>query len=346
MNYNGINCAYCGKKFEQNDDVVVCPVCGTPHHRSCWTENGRCVNADKHIEGYIWQNTAPAYQPAPEVKNGMKICPACGQENEQFEPVCTRCGERLKNTAQTPYVNTEPQYGNWNQAREFQYNPYQNVYAQDARTLYGDNAEIDGISVTEMAEYIQKNSNKYIDRFMSMKAKNTKFSWNWSAALLSVYWCFYRKMIGLGIALLVIVFSLNVATDTLVELAYQKLQPEVYAEYLETYNEIINASEDIEIEEYYGHMSKFMLSPVSMTNTVVSAAITLLVSVVMGFVGNYFYKKKIIKDINTIRRVATDNTVYHIYLRQKGSVSVVNLLLPMVFNSMLNMLMNAFLTFF
>ena len=29
-------------------DIVVCPECGTPHHRKCYIENGKCANADKH----------------------------------------------------------------------------------------------------------------------------------------------------------------------------------------------------------------------------------------------------------------------------------------------------------
>ena len=30
MKYTGIPCAACGKKFTAEDDVVVCPECGTP----------------------------------------------------------------------------------------------------------------------------------------------------------------------------------------------------------------------------------------------------------------------------------------------------------------------------
>ena len=36
MKYTGIPCAACGKKFTAEDDVVVCPECGTPYHRACY----------------------------------------------------------------------------------------------------------------------------------------------------------------------------------------------------------------------------------------------------------------------------------------------------------------------
>lgn len=52
MNWIGINCPCCGEKFTDNDDVVVCPVCGTPHHKKCWENGGGCVNRAKHDSGY------------------------------------------------------------------------------------------------------------------------------------------------------------------------------------------------------------------------------------------------------------------------------------------------------
>ena len=41
-------CPVCGKDFTEDDDVVFCPECGTPHHRSCWKENGKCINENLH----------------------------------------------------------------------------------------------------------------------------------------------------------------------------------------------------------------------------------------------------------------------------------------------------------
>ena len=41
--YKGYKCAACGNVFDENDDVVVCPECGAPHHRSCYLEKGQCA---------------------------------------------------------------------------------------------------------------------------------------------------------------------------------------------------------------------------------------------------------------------------------------------------------------
>ena len=47
MDLNGQKCPACGRNFDHDDDIVVCPVCGTPQHRACWDERGECVNASR-----------------------------------------------------------------------------------------------------------------------------------------------------------------------------------------------------------------------------------------------------------------------------------------------------------
>ena len=48
MKYKNYKCPVCNNQFTEDDDVVVCPECGTPHHRECYIQNGNCANADKH----------------------------------------------------------------------------------------------------------------------------------------------------------------------------------------------------------------------------------------------------------------------------------------------------------
>lgn len=48
MNYINYKCPVCNNQFTEDDDIVVCPECGTPHHRECYIQNGICANADKH----------------------------------------------------------------------------------------------------------------------------------------------------------------------------------------------------------------------------------------------------------------------------------------------------------
>lgn len=63
MNFIGEKCVLCGKVFEESDDVVVCPECGSPHHRECYKKHNRCANLYMHGTGQKWQRTETA-QPA------------------------------------------------------------------------------------------------------------------------------------------------------------------------------------------------------------------------------------------------------------------------------------------
>ena len=48
--YKNEKCPVCNTEFKDGDDIVTCPVCGTPHHRECYNKIGHCINEDKHKE--------------------------------------------------------------------------------------------------------------------------------------------------------------------------------------------------------------------------------------------------------------------------------------------------------
>ncbi|MBP0980525.1 MAG: hypothetical protein J6Q18_03075, partial [Oscillospiraceae bacterium] len=52
--YEGLVCDVCGNPFDNESDIVVCPDCGTPHHRECWFQLGHCINEEAHAEGFEW----------------------------------------------------------------------------------------------------------------------------------------------------------------------------------------------------------------------------------------------------------------------------------------------------
>ena len=349
MNYTGMECPVCQTVFQDGDDVVVCPVCGTPHHRHCWQENGGCKNEEKHKDGFIWQmpqNAQPLNQPMPNTANGLKICPRCGEKNAPYEPVCTRCGERLKANRQTvadqmPDYDRQPFPGYGDDPNPHNFSPYQNVYAADARTVYGSDAQIDGIPATEVAEYVQKNSTQYVGTFLEMQEKKTKVKWNWSAGLFSVFWCLYRRMTAMGLAFLAILFSVNLLSSTAVLFVYKSANPAVYERYMEDTNDISaqmqdfmtngqTYSTDSAVSLYSDYVQKIVLSPINITAVIINIAAVLIVNIILGFFGNYFYKKRIVKDINMLRQVAVDSMTYHMYIRQRGGVSYANVMIPIL----------------
>ena len=54
----------------------------------------------------------------------------------------------------------------------------------------------------DVERLVDSNATYYIPKFRDMKAEDRKASWNWAAFWITPYWFFYRKMYGLGAAIL------------------------------------------------------------------------------------------------------------------------------------------------
>ena len=95
MKYTGNTCNGCGLPFNDSDDVVVCPECGTPQHRECYEKENKCVCSHLHGEGYEWQGIVSKEAPLPEIKRETVSCPNCGYDNPKGTPVCKQCGMKF-----------------------------------------------------------------------------------------------------------------------------------------------------------------------------------------------------------------------------------------------------------
>ena len=85
--YYGCPCEGCGKPLTLQDDIVVCPDCGAPYHRTCYEKMGLCIHAPAHGAGYEWKFP---YQDAQ-----LRTCPTCGERTLRSENVCRCCGAAL-----------------------------------------------------------------------------------------------------------------------------------------------------------------------------------------------------------------------------------------------------------
>ena len=52
--FTGKECVYCHQTFKEGDDVVVCPICGAPHHRECFNKEHKCALESKHGTNEEW----------------------------------------------------------------------------------------------------------------------------------------------------------------------------------------------------------------------------------------------------------------------------------------------------
>ena len=200
QNFLGNPCPYCGKNFESGDDIVVCPECGTPHHRDCYKEHSACANEEKHSETFEWKSAAIPHVHKPEhVENPSSekvICSNCGTENTGNSRYCLSCGAPL---SEGP-VRSRPE----DSFEEFQ--------RERTRILTESfSVSFDGVSAKEAAIYVRNNVGYFLPRFAAF-SKGAKFDTNFSAFIFSYFYLFYRKMYGLGLAVFAVTSLLSIPT--------------------------------------------------------------------------------------------------------------------------------------
>ena len=176
MDYTNKLCSKCGKPFRPEDDVVVCPECGSPYHRACWEEAGGCINTALHQSGGSWQ----AQQDAQNQQR--KECPRCHYQNLPDAAFCSGCGMPLQPTG-TP-ESGEPQV------------EMAGVRIDPDQPLLGLNPEEDlgGATVAEMGDFVGSNQLYYLSLFTAMKRTGKKISFNAMALLFPHIFFVNRKM--------------------------------------------------------------------------------------------------------------------------------------------------------
>ncbi len=180
-NYNGYTCDVCNEKFTSQSDVVVCPECGTPHHRECYKQLGHCVNEARHAEGFEW--TAPQKAVNPNITN----CPKCGHENPKDSVFCENCGISL--TVQTPKghgMGQAPVFGD--------FMSQSNPNAVPPVMASGLEGEHDGVSYKDMAIYMGPSHAYYVYNFKRINADKKARTFVLSAFLFDGLYFMYRKM--------------------------------------------------------------------------------------------------------------------------------------------------------
>ena len=350
MRYKDIICSVCLQPFAEDDDVVVCPVCGTPHHRACWARGGRCANDALHGQGFEWQfpedkdplkkldeQKRKAHSPAPDFtfKNGESVvaCPRCGALNYENDAFCIKCRAPLQKTGESASLDA-PQNGPGGQNGGSGYgNDYAGAdpsrLAYDNQRLYGGlapNIMIDGIPVAEYSDYIGGNApGKMIRRMAGMERFDRKISFNFAAFVFGPIWFFYRKMYKAGAMILVLITlcaaisSVLVTTPAVVQ-TYKEMFRSVRAIYegemtIDEYYDVINENTGNVLEEA-GSSSR---ARVTAGQFMQYAAEILWFS--CALVADRFYRKKIKEDVEASRKACTNMEDYRRMLFEKGGVS-------------------------
>lgn len=315
MQYTGENCPICGAAFTESDDVVVCPDCGTPHHRSCYFAHGVCANADKHVSGFEWSPTDKAdaasdAAKAPQNTKETVVCPRCGTQNAAEEPVCTNCGARLYfGAAPTPRM-PQAQLPDWSNS------PY-----VTRGTLISPEETIGGNTVRDTAQYVQASAHRYIPKFYTIEKTGKKISWNWAAFFFAPYWFFYRKLYAVGSIFLVLLLAATAATATPRYMEASYAASEAMAQYME--------GEDRSESAFSDYREK-MVALYRLPETMIAAGVSFAVRLFAGLYGNTLYKRRVEEQVRKLTALTPAGEGRRLLLLRQGGVSLLMTLLSVL----------------
>lgn len=184
MNYNGEKCFSCGSVFGNDDDVVVCPDCGTPYHRECYKQHGECINHPLHESGGAWQRerksedvqskTAEDGSPQAEAQPDAAVCPRCRHINHADTKFCMKCGSLIAGASAEQGANggAAPHYLGFNPNEDFG----------------------GGARLKELTQFVDSNAIYYIPIFKRMKDLGSKVSFNFICLFFPYFYFANRKM--------------------------------------------------------------------------------------------------------------------------------------------------------
>lgn len=200
INYNGIECPVCKQAFKENDDIVVCPECGTPYHRDCYKATGHCLFEDKH-GSFTFQNKNNEFKEDDNTTNinEVIVCPRCFNKNPKEAKSCEKCNLPLGP------INIQSN-GIPNQVNS---NLLPNIF--DPMGNVNEEEDFDGVSAKELASFIGINTAYYLPIFKNIKDSGRK-KFNFSAFLFSGGWFLYRKQYKIGSIITVLMFVLIISS--------------------------------------------------------------------------------------------------------------------------------------
>lgn len=311
MEFFKYKCPVCEEQFKSGDDIVVCPECGTPHHRECYETTGHCFYENKHSDDFSFEESSN--KKADNNDDDTVTCPKCNHINEDTTFYCQKCGYPLNeqdrnrqqsnntNTENSPFGQNTPPFGFGGPAIQF----------DPLAGLKSDEEISENVKVGEMAKFVGKTTQYYLLIFDRIKKSgNSKF--NFSAFLFSGVYFLYRKMTAIGIIASLLFLALTVG-ETFIQ-----LMPE-YQELFTTFYNLQSQAHSFYSISLTSHFTSneilFLFAPLAL------AALKGILMIICGLTANRAYYKHCNKKIKKIKK-STDNTKLNKELELNGGVNL------------------------
>ncbi len=337
MDYRNHTCDGCGRRFTQEDDIVVCPVCATPQHRACYETNGHCVNEDKHESGFVWQQQSS--EQTPKADAALTPCPVCGFENRKDARLCIHCGAPL-GAAPAPqpvpqanrdlfYDVTKPDGFELDDDERDQLETLlrqRAALAAPGMQPDQEQEQIAGHPIKQVLTFVGSNALKYLQKFRKIE-NGQKAGWNWAAFFLSPYWFFYRKMYRPGIVFLTLRLCLM-----LLLFPYENKALELYQS---LYANAANLSENA-IQTALQEIFQTLI-PVY-----IGGAVLVILAVLSALLADRLYYSYVRRSIDSAKQQETRDTVLMQFLKRGG----VSPLMAVLSYAAVSLIPNLILSFF
>lgn len=167
--YENQPCIVCGERFKAADDIVTCPECGTPYHRACWMQSGKCINQELHESGVSWV--------------------AQRKEKEHRQRQEERFAEELEQ-AEARERGDSPSMINGSLYDGVRMDPNDPCIGLNPEESLGD------VTIREAAAFIRTNNFYYLPLFRLMKRTGKKITVNLLSLLFPQFYFANRKMWG------------------------------------------------------------------------------------------------------------------------------------------------------
>ena len=323
LNYTGIPCPVCGKPFSDDDDIVVCPQCGAPYHRSCYQEKGSCIFEDLHEKGENWkppeipkQETDKSY--VYEIKD--QECPNCGALNAHSALFCSHCNASLNGDPPThanrqhsaPGQQFPPFPGAmYGTGVPFGFDPMGGVHPMDTIS--------DNITFGEVSKLVQQNTRYYLPVFQRIKQLG-KSKFNFCAFLFSGGWLLYRKQYKPGIVITLLMFALYLAQTFLSLFVSYPIMEEIMLQV----GFDVTSQTSLSYDQLAAMSEILMESPgqyLLIVMPLLCSLAMLIIMIVVGIKANRMYMNYCIRTINKLKAESTNGQDYEAQILQQGGVN-------------------------
>lgn len=306
LDYKGVECPVCKKVFTDNDDIVVCPECGTPHHRECWFSLSHCVNEQKHSDSFEYE--------LPRIKQ---------IENEILNANLPEGGNDITPIPQAVEPQTQGQSGPVFQA------PILGGMGK-LGIDFGSNPTIADIPLEEAIAFVGDDSSSsrllfkltMIDKFKSLRL-------NFVVLFFPYLWFFYRKMYKVGAIVMALMLFVTAAFTNSNTLKYQQ---RVFSLYMQA------AQGEISVEDYNAAMLKLQQEGTgnSYIYELAPQVLNLVIRIFFAIMANKLYLEHMKKQVLKIREECSSMDEYMAALKRKGGKSVGAAILSLVCFGILN----------